>query len=118
MASKIVAILQDMIFMVKIADAAKRAGVTVDFAKRADDLTPHVANALAIILDLNYVPPELIASLKAAPETRTIPLIGYVSHVESEVIREAKASGCDTIMARSSFVQKLGALMQGFAETP
>jgi hypothetical protein len=116
MPAKIVAILQDMMFLVKIADAAKRAGVTVEFARLADDLSARVANASAIILDLNYVPPQLIASLKSAPETRTITLIGYVSHVESQVIREAKASGCDTIMARSSFVQKLGAIMQAFAE--
>ncbi|HEY3838093.1 MAG TPA: response regulator [Bryobacteraceae bacterium] len=110
-----VAVLEDLMFTVRIADAARRAGIQVDFAKKQDDLAPRLAGARAAILDLNYVPPETISALKSAPETRAIPLIGYVSHVESEVIRQARESGCDSILARSAFVQKLAEMMQEFA---
>jgi CheY-like chemotaxis protein len=117
MASKIVAVLEDLIFTVKISDAAKRAGVAVQFVKTPDDALQRAPGAAAMILDLNHVPASLIARLKADEDTRAIPLIGYVSHVQSDIIRQAKESGCDTIMARSAFVQKLGDIMTSLVAT-
>jgi CheY-like chemotaxis protein len=115
MPGKVVAVLSDLMFTVRISDSAKRAGVPIQFVKTADEALRVANGATAIILDLNYAAPELIVRMKSAEETRAIPLIGYVSHVESEVIRRAKESGCDTVMARSAFVQKLEEMMQGFA---
>ncbi len=109
MPRKIVAVLNDLMFTVKISDAAKRAGVSVEFAKSADEAVLKSEGAAAVILDLNFAPPELIARLKP------VPLIGYVSHVQSEVIRQARLNGCDTVMARSAFVQGLQKLMESLA---
>lgn len=116
MPKKIVAVLSDLIFTVKISDAAKRAGVAVEFVRAADDACEKAEGAAAVILDLNFAPPELIVRLKSAEGTRSIPLIGYVSHVQTDVIRQAKESGCDTILARSAFVQGLERMMQSFAD--
>jgi CheY-like chemotaxis protein len=115
MASKVVAVLEDLIFAVKISDAAKRAGVAVEFVKTADDAVQRAVGAAAIILDLNHAPAQLIQRLKANEATRMIPLIGYVSHVQSDTIRQAKDSGCDTVLARSAFVQKLNEIMASVA---
>jgi hypothetical protein len=109
MPRKIVAVLTDLIFTVKISDAAKRVGVVVEFAKTVDEALDKAEGAAAVILDLNFVPPELITRLKP------IPLIGYVSHVQTDVIKRARENGCDTVMARSAFVQGLGKMMEGFA---
>jgi hypothetical protein len=108
MAKRVVAVLSDLIFTVKIADAGKRADVAVEFAKSAGDALQRATGAAAAILDLDFVSPELIAQLKAAG----VPTIGYVSHVHTDVIQRAKESGCETVMARSAFVQKLGDLLQ------
>lgn len=115
MAGKIVAVLDDLMFTVKISDAARRIGVAVQFSKDADDAVLRAPGATAVILDLNFVPAELIARLKSGEDTKSIPLVGYVSHVQSDVIRQARESGCDTVMARSAFVQKLGEMMERFA---
>jgi CheY-like chemotaxis protein len=109
MPSKIVAVLTDLMFTIKISDAAKRAGVPVEFARTADEALKKAEGAAAVILDLNFVPLELITRLKP------IPLIGYVSHVQADVIRQAREKGCDTVMARSAFVLGLGKMMEGFA---
>ena len=68
-----------------------------------------------MILDLNFAPMELIARMKTSDATKSIPVIGYVAHVQSDVIREARAAGCDRVMARSAFVQNLAEMMQEFA---
>ena len=115
MPRKIVAVLADLMFQVKISDAAKRAGVVVEFVKTPDSAIQQAPGAAAVILDLNFAPPELIARMKTGDDTRSIPLVGYVSHVETERIRQARESGCDTVMARSAFVQKLNEMMQSFA---
>lgn len=115
MPGKVVAILGDLMFTVKISDAAKRKGVAVEFAKTAEEALQRAEGAAAMILDLNYAPADLIVRMKNDEQTRSIPLIGYVSHVETEVIRRARESGCDTVMARSAFVQKLEEMMQKFA---
>lgn len=115
MPGKILAVLDDLIFTVKISDAAKRAGVPVEFARGTEDALHKAPGSSAVILDLNHAPAGLIVSLKSANETRSIPLIGYVSHVRSDIIRQAKESGCNTVMARSAFVQKLAEMMADFA---
>lgn len=109
MAHKIVAVLNDLMFTVKISDAARRVGVPVEFAKSADEAVHKAEGADAVILDLNFVPPDLIPKLKPAH------LIGYVSHVQTDVIQRARESGCDTVMARSAFVQGLDRLLQDLA---
>lgn len=114
MPSKIVAVLSDLMFRVKISDAAKRAGVAIEFAKTPDEALEKADGAEVVILDLNFAPPELITRLKSAERTRQIQLIGYVSHVQADVIKQARDSGCDTVMARSAFVQGLEKMMQGF----
>jgi CheY-like chemotaxis protein len=115
MAHKIVAVLGDLMFTVKISDAAKRAGVPIEFVKTADDALQRATGAAVMILDLNFAPADLIVRMKSSESTRAIPLVGYVSHVQTDVIRQAKDSGCDTVLARSAFVQKLGDIMQRFA---
>ncbi len=115
MPSKILAVLNDLMFTVRISDAAKRVGVVIEFAKTPEDVALKATGADVVILDLNFVSPNLIARLKSQEATRSIPLIGYVSHVETEVIKQARQSGCDTVMARSAFVQGLDKMMQSFA---
>jgi hypothetical protein len=62
--------------------------------------------------DAGAKPLELIGLLKSSPETRGINLIGFVSHVQADLIQSAREKGCDTVMARSAFSQNLPALLQ------
>jgi CheY-like chemotaxis protein len=106
-------------FTVKIQDAAKRAGLDVVFVKSLENaLAKAQLQPVACLLDLNDTGArtlELIASLKADPVTSNIPLIGFVSHVQAELIQAAREKGCDTVMARSAFSQNLTALLQSFS---
>src|SRR5438445_13516401 len=102
-------------FQVKIQDAAKRAGVEAVFITSQQDALARAADAPAlVILDLNYVgakPLELIEKLKASELTAKVPLLGYVSHVEAELIQAARQNGCDRVLARSAFSQNLAAIL-------
>lgn len=115
---KILAVMSDLFFSVKINDAAKTLGITAEFVK---DKTLALERAKAkpplIILDLNCDaadPLDLIAQIKADPETAGIPIVGFVSHVQTELKQRAKEIGCDTVVARSVFAQNLPAILEGY----
>ncbi len=111
--------MDDLFFTVKILDAAKRAGLTVDFVKSEIDALDKARTAPALmILDLNcgaVEPLHLIAALKADPETKRINLIGYISHVQGELKVQAQQAGCDMVLARSAFSQNLPQLLKRYA---
>jgi CheY-like chemotaxis protein len=113
--SKILAVMSDLFFSVKINDAAKNLGMTAEFVKDKT-LALDKARALPplIVLDLNCDaadPLDLIARIKADPETAGIPMIGFVSHVQTQLRQKAQEAGCDTVVARSVFAQNLPALL-------
>ncbi|HET8546380.1 MAG TPA: response regulator [Bryobacteraceae bacterium] len=108
---KVLAVLDDLFFTVKIKDAAARAGLDVEFLKSADAVLERAKdNPTVIVVDLNTTsvqPLELIQRLKAAADLRQISVIGYVSHVQGELKQKAHESGCDMVLARSAFSQNL-----------
>ena len=114
--SKILAVLDDLFFMVKIKEAAKRAGVPVEFVKNAKDaLDKAQAHPPVIILDLNCTtldPVNLIKDLKSNAGLKGIHLIGYVSHVQAELIQKAREAGCDLVLARSAFSKDLPKILK------
>ncbi len=118
---RVVAVLNDLMFAVKIQEAAKRAGLEAVFVKsRKEAIDLAGGDPAALILDLNYAaagPLELISALKGDEKTKKIPLLGYVAHVQVDVRQAAQTRGCDVVVARSAFVQNLPELLQRVTQT-
>ena len=113
---KVLAVVEDLFFTVKINEAAKRAGLSVAFVKSERDALDQAAeNPALIILDLNFAgiePVQLIQKLKADPAFQKISLLGYVSHVQGELKQAAQEAGCDMVLARSAFSQNLQQILK------
>lgn len=117
---KILAVVDDLLFTVKINDAAKRVGLEVEFLKSERDVLDKAANEkpLLIILDLNnnsVEPLHLIEKLKAHGDLKKISLIGYLSHVQGELKQKAHEAGANIVMARSAFSQNLQQILKRHA---
>jgi len=116
---KVVAVVDDLLFTVKIGDMAKRTGLPVEFVKNGPDvLEAAKSNPLLIIIDLNthaLDPIQTIRSLKSDPKTRGVNLLGYVSHVHGELKQQAHDAGCDMVLARSAFSQNLPMILKRHA---
>ena len=108
---RVVAVVNDLFFSVKLTEAAKRSGLALEFAKEGHQVMQKAGeHPSLIIFDLNFdavQPLKLITKLKAAPETKSISLIGYLSHIQAELKQKAQEAGCDMVMARSAFSQNL-----------
>lgn len=118
---KIVAAVSDLMFTVKINDAARKAGLLVDFVKSDEDVLEKAKEApSAIILDLNFDevdPIKLIGKIKGDSSHKRISLIGFLSHVQGELKRDAHDAGCDIVMTRSAFSQNLPQILKRHAGT-
>lgn len=121
MAGTILAVVEDLIFLSKIQQTAKLVGASVEVVD-PKKLPARVAQApaRAVILDLNHrsgMAIEVLRLIKGRPETATIPVVGFVSHVQTDLAAAARAAGCDQILARSTFSfqlpQILGKLTSG-----
>jgi PleD family two-component response regulator len=113
---KVLAVLSDLFFSVKINDAAKRAGLSVEFVKDHDEvLAKAKAHPTLIIFDLNFEsvdPLGVIAKLKSTAELKNISVIGFLSHVQGELKQKAHETGCDMVLARSAFSQNLAQILK------
>lgn len=114
---KILAAVEDLLFTVKINDAAKRAGLEVEFVKSERDAIDKATHEkpLLMILDLNFngvQPLKLISKLKGNADTKPISIIGYLSHVQGELKQQAQEAGANIVMARSAFSQNLQQILK------
>ena len=120
---KLLAAVDDLFFTVKISDAAKRAGLQVEFIKNEKDLLEKAKEErpALIIFDLNFgaiQPLKLISKLKSNAELKSISLIGYLSHVQGELKQKAHETGCDMVLARSALSQNLPQIRKRHAGMP
>ena len=94
---KVLAVVSDLFFSVKITDAAKRAGLTVELVTDPKDVLAKAKNRPSVIIfDLNFEaaqPLELIAKLKSSAEYKGVSLIGFLSHVQGEAQAGGAGSG-------------------------
>ncbi|MGI9071150.1 MAG: response regulator [Bryobacteraceae bacterium] len=120
LAKKIVAVVSDLMFTVKIQEAAKRAGVEAVFVKSENEAVAEAKqNPAVIILDLNNSTLnalDVIAKLKNDEATSNVKLLGFVSHVQADLKEAAEDKGCDVVMPRSAFSHNLAAILRRYAE--
>ena len=108
----VLAVVPDLYFATRIAATANAIGVKLELLP-----PPRAVARLAepgvslVVLDLHQ--PEslaLIGELKrAAP---AVPVVGFYSHVETALQRDALAAGADAALPRSQFVGRLPALLE------
>ena len=108
----ILAVCDDLFFVVKINDTAKRCGLQPQFVKSAEELLAKAAAEipLLIIVDLNAKgvdAVELIAQVRAEAALKKVSILAFVSHVEADLKVRAQNAGASMVLARSAFSANL-----------
>jgi CheY-like chemotaxis protein len=112
----VLALVDNLFFSARINDAVMTASGEITFARKPEqalDLARTLKPKLVIVdLDASACSPiELINKIKGDPQLKAIKTFGFVSHVNSQRQEEARAAGCDRVMARSVFFSDLNALI-------
>jgi DNA-binding NarL/FixJ family response regulator len=111
----VVAVVDDLMFLSRIREAAKRQGAEVQAVKTAAAAAAACREGCLVIFDLDSsrLPVmEAIAAVTDDSAVAGVELVGFYSHVETERARAALAAGCKEVMPRSRFVQELDRLLR------
>jgi len=114
-------VVDDLIFLSKIEETARLVGLAAKVVD-PDRLMEESGreSATAVLLDLNHRSGkalEVIRALKSNPGEGVAPVIGYLSHVQTDLAAAAREAGCDVVLPRSAFVQQLPGLLRKLAES-
>ena len=114
MSKAIVACVEDLFFRSKIEATARHLNLPVRFAAPAElPKELRKGDAVAVLLDLtgNGKPLDAVRKLRKEKESNTLPVIGFLSHADRELAREAESAGVTRVMARSEFSETLPDLL-------
>jgi len=105
---RVVAYMDDLFFQMKLAETAKHLHVEVKVAATPDALL-QLMDPLPrfVIVDLNARNAPLEAVEKLRAQQPTLPVIGFLSHVQTDLAAKAKAAGFQQVMPRSQFTANL-----------
>ena len=112
--ARVVALMDDLFFQMKLAETAKHLGLELKVAATVDSLMqllemeplPRLA-----IVDLNARGGAIAAIERVRAGKSGVRLVGFLSHVQTDLAAKARAAGCDEVMPRSSFTRNLAAIL-------
>ncbi|HTP44751.1 MAG TPA: hypothetical protein VMJ13_09300 [Candidatus Acidoferrum sp.] len=109
----VVALIDDLFFQAKVVETAKHLGITLRVCGTADALIAEIAQQLPrlIVVDLNSRSEPLAAIEHLPAIARDIPLVAFLSHVQTDLAEKARAAGCCEVMPRSLFTHNLATIL-------
>ena len=111
--AQVLALLDDLFFQAKIMETAKHVGVTVRACSTPDALLAEMTQEKPklIVVDLNARsrPVESLARIQTSADG--VPVVAFLSHVQTELAQQAHAAGCERVMARSQFTRDLATIL-------
>jgi DNA-binding NarL/FixJ family response regulator len=109
---RVVALMDDLFFQMKLAETAKHLGVEVKVATTAEALAGLLDPApKLLIVDLNSRSQPIAAIQRLRSEKNGVRIVAFLSHVQTELAAQARAAGCDEVLPRSAFTQNLAAIL-------
>jgi hypothetical protein len=121
--TRIFCFIEDLFFLAKIQETARKLGVKVEFVKGSDKETvdriagaPEAEKPALIVFDLNNAnakPMTLIPKFKSKFK-KAVSIVGFLSHLQGDLKLKAIEAGCDTVMPRSAFSQSLPNLLRRY----
>jgi hypothetical protein len=120
--TRIYCFIDDLFFLAKIQETARKLGVKVEFVKGDKDSVarlidlPEAERPKLVVFDLNNLnakPLALIPKFKTKFKKATS-VVGYLNHLQGELKAKAIEAGCDAVMPRSAFSQSLPTLLRRY----
>lgn len=121
--TRIFCFIEDLFFLAKIQETARKLGVKVEFVKGSDKEAvaritdaPNGERPALLVFDLNNLnakPMTLIPKFKTKYK-KAVSIIGFLSHLQGDLKMKATEAGCDTVMPRSAFSQSLPNLLRRY----
>ena len=105
--------VRDLVFRSKILAAAERLGADVRIAPRG---TPLAEAARAhgpgtLVVDLGEA--GVVEQIPAAKEAGAARVVGFLGHLQADLLEASRGAGVDEVLTRGQFVQRLDDILRG-----
>lgn len=121
----VLALVDDLFFQAKMVETARRVGVKLKTVSTGAALMDALDGALnqapggaaggdlprLIVVDLNARQGPLEAIEKLQAGGNPVPVIGFLSHVQTDLAERARTAGCKQVLPRSSFTANLSEIL-------
>ena len=111
--AEVLALVDDLFFQVKMMETARRVGVALQTVSSGPALVAAAApqQHKLVLVDLNarHGALDAVAQLRAAGNAQ--PIVGFLSHVQTELAEKARAAGCTDVLPRSKFTAELAEIL-------
>ena len=109
---RVVALMDDLFFQMKLAETAKQLGVEIKVATNSDALQQLLEpEPQLVIVDLNARNQPVLAIQRLRATHPNLRVVGFLSHVQRELAAQAQQAGCSEVLPRSSFTQNLSVIL-------
>jgi DNA-binding NarL/FixJ family response regulator len=117
----VLAVVDDLLLGSKIRAAARESGRVLAFSRDPElvlaDIRARRPALVIVDLDRSALDPMgVIREIKSSPDLAAMRVVGFVSHVHADRIRDARAAGIDTVLARSAFFTSLPEILAAAPE--
>lgn len=125
----VLALVDDIFFQAKMVETARRVGVKLKTVSTGAALMEALQGSSEappgaelngearvdlprlIVVDLNARQGPLEAIEKLQAGGNPVPVIGFLSHVQTDLAERARTAGCKQVMPRSSFTENLSEIL-------
>ncbi|MEO8495558.1 MAG: hypothetical protein ABI614_10850 [Planctomycetota bacterium] len=108
---------KDLFFSSRVCSLAREAGATVDVVASVNACVANDDTALAIV-DLNLPQLDIAAAVGKLREIADpLKIIAYGPHVNAAMLETAAQAGCDLVLPRSQFDQRIAAIVHELASS-
>jgi CheY-like chemotaxis protein len=109
----VLALIDDLFFQAKVLETAKHLGLDLRICGTPDALLTEIVKQAPrlIVVDLNARSEPLAAIERLPASAHDIPLVAFLSHVQTDLAEKARAAGCREVMPRSLFTRNLATIL-------
>src|SRR5690348_9159935 len=109
---RVVALVDDLFFQMKLAETAKQLGVEVKVATNGDALAALMESApKLVIVDLNARSQPLQAIERVRQSHKDVRVVAFLSHVQTQLEAQVQAAGFTEMLTQLSFNQSLASIL-------
>jgi CheY-like chemotaxis protein len=110
---RVVGLMDDLFFQMKVAETAKHLGLEFKVAANGEVLSTMLdPPTKLVIVDLNAKSDPVATIARLRVTQKQLPVISFLSHVQTELAARAKAAGSTEVMPRSVFTQNLARILE------
>jgi hypothetical protein len=109
----VIVAVRDLVFRSKILAAAERLGADVRIAPRGTPLAEaaRTSGPGTLVVDLGEA--GVVEQIPAAKEAGAARVVGFLGHLQADLMEASRKAGVDEVLTRGQFVQRLDDILRG-----